>query len=280
MSAPAKIPEVFDLDELDSYSSPVQVKKEPSPKVTTSSKSTSSKATAIPKPSPATKTHASSARKRKETDSPATFETFPYKNHGFVEANGFMTSFLNQGLKRLMHLYEESCGLNKMMEVKLKKAEVTITDQGMIAAAKSQHYEDKFKAMTQEHQASMKKAAHEAQAKLDAIQVQHEQDMASYREGLKSSVVISLLQARLKIAYEAKIAGFECPTCTVEAWATKLKDLCGAPVENPVKHTAEVPSKAVEMVVDAGGDAMKDTGADLGQDAGGEGDALVEDVAA
>ncbi|KAJ0810213.1 hypothetical protein HanPI659440_Chr01g0024121 [Helianthus annuus] len=192
-STPAKILEVFDLKELDSYSGPVQVKKEPSPKPATSSKPTSSKATSIPKPSLATTTRASSARKRKETDSPATPETFPYENHGFVEASRFMTCFLNQGLECLMHLYEESYVLNKMLEAKLKKAEVTITDQGMIAAAKSQHYEDKFKAMTQEHQAAMKKASHEAQAKLDAVQVQHEQDMASYREGLKSYVVISLL---------------------------------------------------------------------------------------
>ncbi|MFS8026873.1 hypothetical protein Hanom_Chr16g01491791 [Helianthus anomalus] len=96
---------------------------------------TSSKPTAIPKPYSATKTRASSSRKRKETNSPATSETFPYENHGFVEANGFMTSFLNQGLKCLVHLYEESCGLNKILEVKLKKAEVTITDQGMIATS-------------------------------------------------------------------------------------------------------------------------------------------------
>ncbi|MFS7960242.1 hypothetical protein Hanom_Chr08g00700921 [Helianthus anomalus] len=168
---------VFDLDELDSYSGPVQVKKEPSPKAATSSKPTDSKPTAIPKPSSANRTRASSTRKRKETDSPATSEIFPYENHGFVEASGFMTSFLIQGLERLVHLYEESCGLNKMLEVKLKKAEVTITDQGMIATAKSQHYEDRFMAMTQEHQAGMMKAAHEAQEKLDAAQTQHEQDM-------------------------------------------------------------------------------------------------------
>ncbi|MFS7918077.1 hypothetical protein Hanom_Chr03g00196651 [Helianthus anomalus] len=68
-------------------------------------------------------------------DSPATSETFPYENHGFSEASGFMTSFLNQGLEHLMHLYEEACGLNKMLEYKLKKAEVTIADQGMIVVA-------------------------------------------------------------------------------------------------------------------------------------------------
>ncbi|MFS8022671.1 hypothetical protein Hanom_Chr16g01442261 [Helianthus anomalus] len=167
-----------------------------------------------------------------------------------------MTSFLNHGLECLMHLYEEACGLNKMLEVKLKKAEVTIADQGMIAAVKSLHYKGKFKAMTQEHQAAMKKSAHEAQAKLDAV------------------------QARLKMAYEAKVAGFEFPTWTIEAWETKLKDLCGAPVEYPVKPTVGEPSKAVEMATEASGDAEKVAGADLGQDAGGEGDAAVEGVAA
>ena len=144
----------------------------------------------IPKPSPATKPRSSSSRKRKEPDSPIISDTFPYENHGFIEASGFMTSFLNQvsilesysaayttykylskpipvllflqGLERLVHLYQESCGLIKTLESKLKKAEVTISDQGMIAAAKTQHYEDKFKTMTQEHQATLKKATHEA----------------------------------------------------------------------------------------------------------------------
>ncbi|MFS8034383.1 hypothetical protein Hanom_Chr17g01580521 [Helianthus anomalus] len=95
MSAPVKVLEVFDLDELDSYSAPIPVKKEPSPKATTSSKPTGSNAATTPKPHLATKTRASSARKRKEMDSPATSETFLYKNHRFNEASGFMTSFLN-----------------------------------------------------------------------------------------------------------------------------------------------------------------------------------------
>ena len=95
-AAPAKIPEVFDLDELDSYSDQVQIKKEPSPKATASSKSSSSKTIIIPKPSPATKPRSSSSRKRKEPDSPVISDTFPYENHGFIEASGFMTSFLNQ----------------------------------------------------------------------------------------------------------------------------------------------------------------------------------------
>ncbi|KAM0027771.1 hypothetical protein Hdeb2414_s0019g00544051 [Helianthus debilis subsp. tardiflorus] len=186
-----------------------------------------------------------------------------------------MTSFLNQGLERLKHLYEEACGLNKMLEVKLKKAEVTITDQGMIAVAKSQHYEDKFKAMTQEHQAAINKANQDAQAKLDATHLQYHQDMNTYREGLKGSIVISLLQARLKMAYEAKAMGFECPSWNVNAWEAKLKDLGGNPVENPAKPMGEEPSKAVEEAADAGGDAEKNPDGDTGAGAGG--DAVVEE---
>ncbi|KAJ0626043.1 hypothetical protein HanHA89_Chr01g0008551 [Helianthus annuus] len=168
------MPQVFYLEELDSYSAPVQVKKEPSKPSTVSKPATSSKATAMSKPSPATKPRASSSRKRKETDSPATSEAFPYKNHGFLEFSGFMTSFLNQGLERLTNLYEEACGVNKTLEAKLKKAEVTIADRGMIDADKSQHYEDKFKAVTQEAQVAVKKANQDAQATLDATQLQHE----------------------------------------------------------------------------------------------------------
>ncbi|KAF5791846.1 hypothetical protein HanRHA438_Chr09g0411261 [Helianthus annuus] len=59
-----------------------------------------------------------------------------------------MTGFLNQGLERLVLLYEDTCGLNKMLETKLKKAETTTADQAAIATAKSQHHEDKYKAMT------------------------------------------------------------------------------------------------------------------------------------
>ncbi|KAJ0601153.1 hypothetical protein HanIR_Chr03g0125141 [Helianthus annuus] len=110
-------------------------------------------------------------------DSPAASETFSLETHGFSEA----TSFLKQGLERLMHLYEDACGLNKMLEIKLEKAEASIADQGAIAATKSQHYEDKFKAMTQEHQAALHKANEDAQAKLDAALLQYQQDMSSYR---------------------------------------------------------------------------------------------------
>ncbi|KAJ0525831.1 hypothetical protein HanHA300_Chr09g0316471 [Helianthus annuus] len=156
---PAKISEVFDLEELDSYSGPALVKKEPTSKPSTASKpSASSKPTVMPKPSPATKPRASSSRKRKDTDSPATSKAFPYNNYGFLESSGFMSSFLNQDLERLTSLYEKACGTVKMLDVKLKKAEITIVDQVKITAAKSQHYEDKFKAVTQEAQAAIKKA--------------------------------------------------------------------------------------------------------------------------
>ncbi|KAJ0494793.1 hypothetical protein HanRHA438_Chr12g0568581 [Helianthus annuus] len=186
-----------------------------------------------------------------------------------------MTSFLNQGLERLTSLYEESCGLNKMLEVKLKKAETTIADQGVIAAAKSQHYEDKFKAVTQEGKAAINKANQDAQAKLDAAHLQYEQDMNTYREGLKGSVIISLFQARLKMAYEAKAMGFECPSWNVNAWEAKLKDLGGNPVEYPAKPAGEEPSKAIEEAADAGGDAEKNPDGDAGAGAGG--DAAVEE---
>ncbi|KAF5818979.1 hypothetical protein HanXRQr2_Chr02g0072431 [Helianthus annuus] len=104
-----------------------------------------------------------------------------------------MTGFLNQGLERLVFLYEDACGLNTMLESKLKKAEARITDQAVIATAKSEHYEAKYTAVAQEHQSAIQKITHEAQAKSGDAQVQHEQDMASYRESLKNSVVISLL---------------------------------------------------------------------------------------
>ncbi|MFS8025291.1 hypothetical protein Hanom_Chr16g01473261 [Helianthus anomalus] len=228
MSSPAKIPEVFDLDKLDSYSDQVQVKKEPSPKAAASSKPSSSKAIVIPKPSPATRPWSSSSRKRKEPDSP--------------------------GLERLVHLYQESCGLNKTLESKLKKAEVTISDQGMIAAAKSRHYEEKSKAMTQEHQSALNEAALQAQSDLDAAHAQHKQDMVNYQESLKSSVVISLFQARLKMAHEAKALGFECPSRDISAWVTKLKNLGGT----STKPAAEESPKAVEKPTSAEKDAEAD----------------------
>ncbi|MFS8018263.1 hypothetical protein Hanom_Chr15g01390031 [Helianthus anomalus] len=95
-STPVKIPETFELEELDSYSGPVQAKKESNKPSTTSKTVTSSKATVVPKPSPIVKTHASSSHKRKEPDSPFASDVFQYENHGFIEFNKFMTGFLNQ----------------------------------------------------------------------------------------------------------------------------------------------------------------------------------------
>ncbi|MFS7930606.1 hypothetical protein Hanom_Chr04g00346221 [Helianthus anomalus] len=68
--------------------------------------------------------------------------------------------------------------------------------------------------------------------------------MISYREGLKSFVVISLIQARLMMAYETRAAGFECPTWTIDAWEAKLKDLGGNPMEYPAKPEVGESSKS------------------------------------
>ena len=128
--------------------------------------------------------------------------------------------------------------------------------------------------MTQDHQSTIQKITQEAQAKSDAAQVQHEQDMASYRESLKNSVIISLLQARLKMAYEARALGFECLSWNIKAWEMKLKDLGGNPVEPPSKPAAEEPAKVTEKVddagasKDAGGDAETNAEKDAGRDAG------------
>ncbi|XP_035842853.1 uncharacterized protein LOC118489244 [Helianthus annuus] len=90
--------------------------------------------------------------------------------------------------------------------------------------------------------------------------------MASYRESLKNSIIVSLLQARLKMAYEAMATGFECPSWNIKAWEMKLKDLGGNPVEPPSKPAAEEPAKVTEKVDDAG--ASKDAGGDAGTNAG------------
>ncbi|KAJ0846928.1 hypothetical protein HanRHA438_Chr15g0730431 [Helianthus annuus] len=124
--------------------------------------------------------------------------------------------------------------------------------------------------MTQEHQAALHKANEDAQAKLDAALLQYQQDMSSYRDSLKASVVISLLQARLRMAYEAKSLGFECPSWNVKAWEAKLQDLGGHPVAHPSKHAGEESSKAAEEVVNAGDGAEKNPEGDAGADAGKE----------
>ncbi|MFS7955703.1 hypothetical protein Hanom_Chr07g00645731 [Helianthus anomalus] len=94
--------------------------------------------------------------------------------------------------------------------------------------------------------------------------------MTTYREGLKGSVLISLLQARLKMAYKTKTLGFECPSWTLSALETKLKDLRGSRVEYPAMPTGEEPSKAVEEVADAEKNPDGVGGADVGENAAGE----------
>ncbi|MFS7997939.1 hypothetical protein Hanom_Chr12g01147891 [Helianthus anomalus] len=89
--------------------------------------------------------------------------------------------------------------------------------------------------------------------------------MAFYWEGLKGSVVISLLQAKLNMAHEAKAMGFKCLSWNIEAWEAKLRNLGGNPVEHPAKPVVEEPAKAAEKVVDA--DAGKNAGGDAGADA-------------
>ncbi|KAJ0667105.1 hypothetical protein HanPI659440_Chr17g0674151 [Helianthus annuus] len=107
--------------------------------------------------------------------------------------------------------------------------------------------------------------------------------MISFRDGVKNSAVVSLLQARINMAYKAKDAGFECPTWPVDSWVAKLKDLGGNPVPYLTNSGAGEPSKAAEAAVEAGEkvEAGADAGADAGQDAGGDGAKKVgEDVAA
>ena len=134
----------------------------------------------------------------------------------------------------------------------MKKAKITIVDQGKIVAARPQHYDDKLKKVTLDVEAAVKKATQNAEIELVVAEVQHKQDMASFRDGLKGSVVVSLLQARIKMAYEARIAGFKCPTWTVDVWEKKLKDLGCSPVTYPAKPEIGESSKTGETAEEAG----------------------------
>ena len=140
------------------------------------------------------------------------------------------------------------------MEVKIKKLETALNDQAKIAEAKTRYYEDK-----------LKQVARDAEVDLAAAQVEHEGAMISFREGIKNSAVISLLQARIKMAYEARETGLECPAWPVDSWVEKLKDLGGNHVPYVAKSGAGEPSKAAEVAVEAG--EKTDVGADVGQDA-------------
>ena len=108
--------------------------------------------------------------------------------------------------------------------------------------------------------------------KLGATQLEHEQTMISFREGIKNSAVVSLLQARIKMAYEARETGLECPAWPVDSWVAKLKDFGGNPVPYVAKSGAGEPSKVAEVAVEAGEktDAGADAGQDAAQDASGE----------
>ncbi|KAJ0770648.1 hypothetical protein HanPI659440_Chr07g0260091 [Helianthus annuus] len=72
MSDTSKMPILIDLDELDSYPTPVQVKKE-------TPATTSSKPTAAPKPNPKTRASTSKKRKGSDTATPAS-EGFSYED--------------------------------------------------------------------------------------------------------------------------------------------------------------------------------------------------------
>ncbi|KAJ0766071.1 hypothetical protein HanPI659440_Chr08g0311191 [Helianthus annuus] len=189
----SKVSILLDLEELDSYPTPVQVKKE-TPAVT------SSKPAATPKPNPRTRASTSKKRKGSETTAPAS-EGFSYEMLSFTESLEPMTSFLNKGLQHLLHLYTEACEIVKLQEVRIKQLETTVADQGTIAEAKTRHYEDKLKKVTQD-----------AEVKLASAQLDHDQAMFAFREGVKNSAVVSLLQARIKMAYEAREIGLKCPS--------------------------------------------------------------------
>ncbi|MFS8017024.1 hypothetical protein Hanom_Chr15g01375401 [Helianthus anomalus] len=156
-----KVPILLDLDELDSYPTPVNVKKETP--TTTSSK-------AIPAPKLNPRTHASTAKKRKGSEiSTLGSEGFSYEELSFTDSLEPMTSFLNkviscyyilhiyldgiswlvnfnsylnfdlQGLQHLLHLYTDACGTAQLYEAKIKQLKTTIVDQGTIVAAQTRH---------------------------------------------------------------------------------------------------------------------------------------------
>ncbi|MFS7968608.1 hypothetical protein Hanom_Chr09g00799561 [Helianthus anomalus] len=84
----SKVPILLDLDELDTYPTPVNVKKE-------TPATTSSKPAIVPKPNPRTRASTSKKRKGSETTSPAS-KGFSYEELRFTESLEPMTSFLNK----------------------------------------------------------------------------------------------------------------------------------------------------------------------------------------
>ncbi|KAM0058749.1 hypothetical protein Hdeb2414_s0005g00173771 [Helianthus debilis subsp. tardiflorus] len=166
-----------------------------------------------------------------------------------------MTTFLNKGLQHLLHLYNDACGTVALHEARIKQLQSIVADQGAITEAKSQHYESLLKKVTQE-----------AEVKLATVQMDHDQAMINFREGIKTSAIVSLLQARINMAYEAKETSLVCPSWPIESWVAKLKELGGKAV--PLPSEAGESSKSAELADQAG--YKKDAGADAGEDAGAE----------
>ncbi|KAF5809935.1 hypothetical protein HanRHA438_Chr04g0173281 [Helianthus annuus] len=158
MSDASKVPILLDLEELDGYPTPVQVKKE-------TSAVTSSKPAAAPRPNLRTRASTSKKRKGSETTAP-TSEGFSYEELSFTESLEPMPSFLNKViscLQHLLHLYTEACETMKLQEVRIKQLDTTVADQGTIDEAKTRHYKDKLKKVTQD-----------AEVKLAAAQLNHD----------------------------------------------------------------------------------------------------------
>ncbi|MFS7978247.1 hypothetical protein Hanom_Chr10g00913311 [Helianthus anomalus] len=88
MSDTNKVPILLDLEELDSYPTPVNVKKE-TPAIT------SSKPVTAPKPNPRTRASTSKKRKCSDTTTP-TSEGFSYEELSFTESLEPVTSFLSK----------------------------------------------------------------------------------------------------------------------------------------------------------------------------------------
>ncbi|KAM0031782.1 hypothetical protein Hdeb2414_s0017g00512961 [Helianthus debilis subsp. tardiflorus] len=101
MSDANKVPILMNLDELDSYPTPVNVKKE-TPAVT------SSKPVTAPKPNPRTRASTSKKRKGSETTTPAS-KGFSYEELSFTESLEPMTSFLNKVISwyYILHIYAD-----------------------------------------------------------------------------------------------------------------------------------------------------------------------------
>ncbi|MFS7945232.1 hypothetical protein Hanom_Chr06g00521771 [Helianthus anomalus] len=93
---------------------------------------TNSQPSVAPKPTPQPRARALGSKKRKGSDtaSAATPESFSYEDLGFVDSFDPITAFLNKGLQHMLALYTESCEAVKVLEARLKKAEISILDKG------------------------------------------------------------------------------------------------------------------------------------------------------